>query len=49
MEHLTIYTSETVAPLAGARIEINDSSNIFSNNPVAPLAGARIEICLSVQ
>ena len=35
-----------VAPLAGARIEINDQTNKKDCLHVAPLAGARIEILM---
>ena len=34
----------SVAPLAGARIEIVVIGNFYFNTKVAPLAGARIEI-----
>ena len=37
-------TNRTVAPLAGARIEILRADNTFVQDAVAPLAGARIEI-----
>ena len=34
-----------VAPLAGARIEIEENYSYTTVDEVAPLAGARIEIC----
>ena len=39
-------TKDEVAPLAGARIDIQNPSGKRRKNAVAPLAGARIEIAL---
>ena len=38
----------SVAPLAGARIEMEVLRIYLRESDVAPLAGARIEICMSV-
>ena len=42
------YFLKTVAPLVGARIEIQRLAEIGVNYIVAPLVGARIEIYIGV-